>query len=271
MNNMKTKSLAELQTELQNFLLDKTQNASDLTLETPAFSREERLQIYHEAYRLRLIDALRNDYPALEAYIGEENFALVATEFIATNPSQHPSLRWFGEKLPQFLREHPEWKLHIQIAELAKFEWVQMMAFDAADTSLATIDDVRALQPEQWMIMQLEFHSSLERLSCYSNAPKLWNALIKDEAEIQVEISENVQEWLVWREDLQVIYRPLDTAEAWALDNFLLHKTFADTCGGLCEWFAEEQVPMRAAQYLQQWISAQLITKISVQDISLNG
>ena len=134
MNNIKTKSLAELQTALQDFLLDKTQNASDLTLETPAFSREERLQIYHEAYRLRLIDALRNDYPALEAYIGEENFVLVATEFIATNPSHHPSLRWFGKKLPQFLREHSEWKLHIQVAELAEFEWAQMMAFDAADT-----------------------------------------------------------------------------------------------------------------------------------------
>lgn len=263
MSDINIKSLADLQIDLQDFLLDKTQSASDLTLETPAFPRKERLQIYHQAYRLRLIDALRNDYPALESYLGEDDFVVLANEFIATNPSHHPSLRWFGENLPAFLRAHDHWQTHIHIVELAEFEWAQTMAFDAADISLTTLDDVRALQPEQWMTMQLEFHPSLQRLSCYSNAPKLWSSLIKDETEIPIEISDRTQEWLVWREDLQVIYRPLDTTEAWALDNFLQHKNFADTCGGLCEWFVEEQVPMQAAQYLQQWILSGLIAKIN--------
>jgi hypothetical protein len=64
---MSHKTLAELQLALQDFLLGKQVDASELTLETPSFSKRERLQIYHEAYRLRLIDALRNDYLALEA------------------------------------------------------------------------------------------------------------------------------------------------------------------------------------------------------------
>jgi hypothetical protein len=267
MSNVKTKSLAELQTALQDFLLDKTQSASDLTLETPAFSREDRLQIYHEAYKLRLIDALRNDYSALENYIGEDAFVAVTMEFIAANPSHHPSLRWLGEKLPEFLRAHKNWQQQIHIVELAEFEWAQAMAFDAADTSLATLDDVRALQPEQWMTMQIAFHPSLQHLSCYSNAPQLWGALTKDESdnipdEIPVEVSDSSQDWLIWREDLQVVYRPLDASEAWALDNFAQQKNFADVCSGLCEWFAEEQVPMQAAQYLQQWIRSGLVVSI---------
>lgn len=265
MNNMKTKSLAELQMALQDFLLDKTQEAGDLTLETPAFSRRERLKIYHEAYRLRLIDALHNDYPALESYVGEDTFAEMANQFIAVNPSHHPSLRWLGEKLPAFLREHTHWQNHIHIVELAEFEWAQAMAFDAADTPVTTLDAVRTLQPEQWMTMQIEFHPSLERLKCFSNAPTLWSSLIKDETAIAIEISESVQDWLVWRENLQVVYRPLDNAEAWALDNFWQQKNFADVCGGLCEWFAEEQVPMQAAQYLQQWIRSGLVTGIIAQ------
>lgn len=265
MIEIKTKSLADLQTALQDFLLDKTQNASDLTLETAAFSREERLRIYHQAYRLRLVDALRNDYPALESYLGENDFVAIAEEFIAINPSHHPSLRWLGQKLPVFLRAHVHWKKHTHIVELAEFEWAHTMAFDAADIVIATLDDVRALQPEQWMTMRLEFHPSLQRLSCYSNAPTLWNSLIKDETAIAVEIFKESQEWLVWREDLQVIYRPLDTTEAWALDTFLQHKNFADVCGGLCEWFAEEQVPLQAAQYLQQWIRGGLVAEITAE------
>jgi hypothetical protein len=265
MTTLKTKSLADLQTMLQDFLLDKTQTADDLTLETPAFSRHERLQIYHLAYRLRLIDALRSDYPALEFYLGEADFVALANEFVATHPSHHPSLRWFGEKIPTFLRAHSYWQTHIHILELAEFEWAQTMAFDAADISVATLDDVRALHAEQWMTMQIEFHPSLQRLGCYSNAPTLWNSLIKDETAIAVDTSGEAQEWLVWREDLQVVYRPLDNSESWALDNFVQQKNFSEICGGLCEWFVEEQVPMQAAQYLQHWIRGGLVAKIIAQ------
>ena len=267
MNLMKTKSLAELQADLQNFVLDKTQDANDLTLETAAFSKQERLKIYHEAYKLRLIDALRSDYPALESFVGEDAFVVVITEFIAAHPSNHPSLRWLGKKLPEFLRTHVEWQEHIHIVELAEFEWAQAMAFDAADTSLATLDNVRVLQPEQWMTMQIAFHPSLQHLSCYSNAPQLWSELTKDESgntpdETSVYVSDSNQDWLIWREDLQVVYRPIDTPEAWALHTFLQQKNFADVCSGLCEWFAEEQVPMQAAQYLQQWIRSGLVASV---------
>ncbi len=90
----------------------------------------------------------------------------------------------------------------------------------------------------------------------------MWGALIKDKTEISIAVSETTQEWIVWREDLQVIYRPLEIAEAWALDTFLQQKNFSDVCSGLCEWSTEEQVPMQAAQYLQQWIQGGLVVKI---------
>ena len=247
---------------LQDFLLDKPVDASELTLATPAFSQQERLQIYHEAYRLRLIDALRNDYPALEAYIGKDEFIALATEFIAEYPSHHPSLRWLGKALPDFLRNHAHWKEHIEVVELAEFEWQQVMAFDAADTLLATIDELRTLPPEQWMTLTLHLHSSLQLISCYSNAPILWNSLTKDKTAIAIELTQVTQEWLMWRENLHVVYRPIDAAEAWALTAFLAQKNFADVCEGLCEWFAAEQVPMQAAQYLQHWIRGGLVTKI---------
>jgi hypothetical protein len=259
---MSHKTLAELQLALQDFLLDKTVDASALTLETPNFSKQERLQIYHEAYRLRLIDALRNDYPALEAYVGHDEFIALTTEFIAEHPSHHSSLRWLGEKLPDFLRKHAHWQEHIEVVELAEFEWRQVMAFDAADTSLATLDELRTLPPEQWMTLKLELHPSLQLMHCYSNAPTLWNSLTKDKSAVAIELTQEKQAWLMWRENLQVVYRPIDTAEAWALNAFLTQNNFADVCEGLCEWFAADQVPMQAAQYLQHWIRGGLVMAI---------
>lgn len=259
---MSHKTLAELQLALQDFLLGKQVDASELTLETPSFSKRERLQIYHEAYRLRLIDALRNDYPVLEAYVGEDEFITLATEFIAEYPSHNPSLRWLGEKLPNFLSKYVHSKEHIEVVELAEFEWRQVIAFDAADTSLASIDELRTLPPDQWMTLKLELHPSLQLIHCYSNAPTLWNSLTKDKSAISIELTQEKQAWLMWRENLQVVYRPIDTAEAWALNAFLTQKNFADVCDDLCEWFTAEQVPMHAAQYLQHWIRGGLVIKI---------
>lgn len=256
------KSLAELQNALQDFLLDKRQDASDLTLETPAFSRSERLEVYHQAYRLRLIDALRNDYPALEAFVGEDDFVVIANEFIAAYPSHHPSLRWLGEKLAEFLSTHPTWENQIPVAELAEFEWAQTMAFDAADERTSTLKDVRVLAPDAWMTMQLKFHDSVQIVNFYSNAPALWNSLINENSQVELEIMNESNCWLIWRDDLRVVYRALQPTEAWALQAFLEKKNFAEVCEGLCEWFDEEQVPMQAAQYLQQWILGNLITKI---------
>jgi len=260
---MPHKTLAELQLALQDFLLDKPVDVSELTLATPAFSQQERLHIYHQAYRLRLIDALRNDYPALEAYISENEFIALATDFIAKHPSHHPSLRWLGKSLPDFLRNHAHWKEHIEVVELAEFEWQQVMAFDAADSMLATLDELRTLPPKRWMTLKLYLHPSLQLISYYSNAPALWNSLTKDNAAIDIEVGKELQNWLMWRENLQVVYRPIDTAEAWALKAFLTQKNFADVCEGLCGWFAAEQVPTHAAQYLQHWVRGGLVIKIN--------
>lgn len=61
---MPNKTLAKLQLALQDFLLDKPVDASELTVATPVFSQQDRLHICHQAYRLRLIEALRKGYPA---------------------------------------------------------------------------------------------------------------------------------------------------------------------------------------------------------------
>ena len=259
-----SQSLADIQLALQNYLLGKQRDLDSLTLETPQFSREERLFIYHNAYRLRLIDALRNDYPALEMYLGEDDFVQLCGEFIAAHPSQHPSLRWLGEKFPDFLRGHEHYGTQVSVIELAEFEWAQTMVFDAADESAMDMDSLRNLQPEQWMSLELQFQDSVRLLFFETNAPAIWSSLVKENEVLLAE--ERKQAWLVSREDLQVVYRPVEEPEASAINDFLLGKNFADVCGGLCEWFEEEHVPLQAAQYLQRWIHSKLILSIKLSD-----
>lgn len=260
---MSAPTLAELQLAVQEYLLNTSNTAEQLTLETARFPKQERLNIYYQAYRLRLIDALRHDFPALELFLGDDAFIQMASDFIAQHPSHQPSLRWLGSQLPNFLRQHNSWKTTPILADLAAFEWAQTMAFDAADRPPATLDALRKLAPEDWLQLQLQLQPCVQLQAFNSNAPELWQALIKNQSTLAVNELVTTQSWLVWREDYQVIYRPLEAAEAWALAAFASGKTFADICNGLCDWFAEAQVPMQAAQYLQQWILAGLVAGIN--------
>jgi hypothetical protein len=261
---MSVLSLAELQSTLQQYLLNQQGNIDTLTLETAAFTRQQRLAIYYDAYRLRLIDALRNDFPALELNLGADDFAQLIIEYIAEHPSQHASLRWLGEKLPIFLRTHSTWQQHINIVELAEFEWAQIMAFDAEDSTPSTLDNLRNLEHSQWLDLKLQFQPSLQIVSYMSNATAVWYGLIKDTTQIATEFFVENKTWVIWRSELQVLYRALDKPEAWCLQAFANNQTFSNICAGLCEWFPEEQVPLKAAQYLQQWLAGGLIKSLIV-------
>lgn len=260
---MKKLTLAQLQYSLQGYVLNQHNHTDGLTIETAAFSQQQRLSIYHDAYRLRLIDALQNDYPALQLTLGEETFSELMLEYIARHPSQHPSLRWFGEKLPEFLRTHVAWQDRVATCELAMFEWAQIMAFDADNSIPATLDDLRTLPHSHWPSLQLTFQPGLQIINFISNVTSVWNALIKEGVHIDMQVAIEKQAWLIWRMDLQVAYRPLDKMEAWCMQAFLRNENFTKVCESLCEWLPEDQVPIKTVQYLQQWLQSGLIKTIT--------
>jgi hypothetical protein len=264
-------SLSELQSSLQNYLLHQPNNADSITLETENFSKQERLGIYYDAYRLRLLEVLSNDFPALNLKLGDEVFTSLMEEYIERYPSHHPSLRWLGKSLPTFLSDHSIWKNHVNLIELAEFEWIQITAFDAENSSIATLDDLRSLQQTQWMDLKLGFQPALQITQCFSNAPDTWNALIKKQEQINSEISEEATSWITWRNDLQVMYRPLDPIESWCLLTFKNNGNFASVCEGLCQWFPEDQVPLKAAQFLQSWIQNGLVIEIIAGDLGVKN
>jgi len=58
----------------------------------PRIPPEQQLSIYIDGYRLRLIEAIRSDYPALLLYLGESEFDRLALRYIETTPPTHFNL-----------------------------------------------------------------------------------------------------------------------------------------------------------------------------------
>ena len=66
----------------------------------------ERLAIYRDGYRARLVECLADDYPAVRHLLGAEAFEAIAHAYVDKHPSRSPNLNAFGRLMPAFLAAH---------------------------------------------------------------------------------------------------------------------------------------------------------------------
>jgi len=251
--------LAQLQRALQAHVIDgelAIADAIDSSTDIPAATR---LQIYADAYRLRLIDGLQANYPVLAQLLGEETFARMAQEYLAIYPSRHYSVRWFGHRLAEFLSEFADYRDQQWLHELASWEWKIATAFDASDATALTPSHLSAVAPEEWPQLQFTFHPSVQRISLDTNVAAIIKADGNGER-LPVPTKLDVRtEWLIWRQDLTVQYRSLDAAEKSAIDVAINSATFEEICEAIVGHVADEQVPLCAVNFLKQWITDQCL------------
>lgn len=270
---MKSISLFELQRTLQSLLMQPPSSPpvpaqqksnseialADIIVETTAVPRATRFGIYANAYRARFVEALAADYSALKNYLGDDEFERLVHAYIAAHPSHYFSMRYVGQYLGEFLRNTAPYSEHRDLYELALFEWALCDAFDAADNAPLTHDDFRRIDPAAWPALRLQFHPSLQRVMLFGNTPALWSALQAEQQPPAFESAAQARPWLIWRQQLRLLFRPLAELEPLVFDAFCNGADFAEVCEQVCEVLPAEQVPPLVAGLIQQWLQDGLI------------
>jgi hypothetical protein len=209
----------------------------------------ERLEIYARMYCARLIDALGEDYPRVAAILGPEVFGETAHDYVTTNPSTHPSLRWFGRGFAEFLAESGRRGLPGFLPDLARLEWARLDVFDAPEADLLNVESLRHVPPEGWASLKLRLAPAVEILRVAWPVHSIWESDQPD-AEWQSEES-----WLrVWRQGDKVYQARMDVVERTALACVEAGDEFADVCGGLTAVVPSEVAAQTAGALVLRWI-----------------
>jgi hypothetical protein len=212
------------------------------------------LEVYAGMHATRLSDALREDYPRVEAALGEAAFAELARRYLARHPSTHPSLRELGRSLPDFVaaeRRRPPW-----LADLARLEWARVEAFDAADAAPLTLEGLRAVPAEAWPGLRLVPVPSYRRLDSEWAIDTLWAAPRRRARRRPTALR-------VWRDRFEVCHAAITPVERAAL--VLLEQ--GQPFGRLCE-AAEAAAPAEGAArligaILLRWVSDGLVRRVA--------
>lgn len=252
-----------LQADFQSFLLRGDERMLDRVVGNAKASAPRRLAIYYDAYRLRLLEALDSNYPVLHAWMGDDEFEKLGLAYLEIHPSTHFSIRYFGDRLSEYLASAETYRDQPCLGEMAVLEWAMSEAFDAPDSSVMGLDAMASIPPEAWPEMRLALHASVHRLDLRWNVPAIWKAIKEDQAPEEPRAGEWPQPWLVWRQELKIFFRSLSVDEAWAIDAARQDEPFASICEGLVEWIDAQNVALHAAGLLKRWMIDGMIVNIA--------
>jgi hypothetical protein len=220
-----------------------------------ALSADDRIDIYASMYLWRLRDLLADDFPKVAAVLGADGFTDLVRRYLGTYPSTHPSARWVGRRLADFLGEYPLWPSWL--TDLARLEWTRLDAFDAADAEPVRASDLAAVVPGDWPGLAFQPVPSLAVVESRWPIPRAW-ADPPAWSGADVVPDEHPTTVRVWRRGWQVLHVAVDPTEASALGDLRAGATF----GEICERFADRE-PSDAAReaggLLARWVEDGLI------------
>ncbi len=263
-------SLKALQDSFQRHLLSGDNAIVEHIVTTRDTSSTLRLATYRNAYYGRLVEALSADFCAVKAALGEDDFSSLCHDYIDTHPSCHYSLRYFGQRFAEFIRQHDISVQHAYLAELAQLEWLFVDAFDAHDETPAAVSSVADIPGTHWPDIRTHLHSSVHLLHYNWNIVDIWRAVHDQTPPIATTALTQTATCLIWRQDLTTRYRILERSEAIALHAAAQGATFAQICENLAEDTESDsvdfnQIAMQGAALLKTWLEDGLITDITTR------
>lgn len=228
------------------------------------------MRVYEHAYVARQQEIISEQMPALQALLGDEQFAAMTEQYVQDNPPTRRSARWIGEHLPTWLRRHGAWCELPALADMAAFEWALAHAFDAQDEEPIAMDDLASVPPEAWPVLTFVTHPALSLIELGHDVAPFQRAIADEMEPSEAPVALDARTtFAVWRnlESMIVQYRPLEPDESVALKAASTGASFADICEDLAIVHGEE-APLHAAGYLRGWVEAGWMT--DVQAIGIN-
>ena len=220
-------------------------------------SAEARVDIYANMYFYRILDALKEDFPATIAVLGDDNFHNLITGYLLEYPPTEPSLYYCGQYLRKYLRDHQLRESAPYIEDLVALERSSLEVFHGPDAATLAPDSLRGIDPADWPAIKLKLHPAAQILALEWRVSEVLRAIENGRPWEPAERDAN--KVVVWRRDARVYYRDLEGVEAEALEAVARGVTFAEVCDLVAADGGIEDPVVAMNRMLGRWLSDGLL------------
>ena len=251
-------NLQELQTQFQDIVLNAECVGADwVSQSAQGLSSQDRLAIYHNAYRVRLIDVLLDTFEHTATYLGNDWFHQLASVYVQSHHSTHNNIGLYGRAFPRFLAE--QLAGDEEVSELAVMDWKLRRAFDGTDSTVMTHDDLEQLAAGRSGPICLQPVPTLSVSTQHFNTLDIWHAINQDERPPVVQHLHQPVDVLIWRKGHSPHFRSLSKIESSAIACVCSGFTLDAIGAALEEEFPDADIATEFGITLRRWLDDQLL------------
>ena len=196
--------------------------------------KPKRFAVYRNNVVVSLIESVKAGFPAVHCLLGDENFTLVARNYIAQSPPSSPMMQNYGETFPHFLSAFPPLAESRFLADVAQLERNWLESYHAIDAEVLKPEDLAGLEPEQTLELRFAVHPAAKLLRSPYPVYDLFAAReeFPDMDAIDFDAGQSV---LTTRGYLQVAVTHLDVATATFIESLMNKQSLAEAIGAAME------------------------------------
>lgn len=169
-----------------------------------------RFAVYRNNVMASLIDALADNYPLLQAQVGEDFFRAMAAEFVRQSPPSSPILAYYGENLASWIAAFPPLADWPWLADLASLEFSFIISLHAADSQPDKEINTDAFDPQTaGLILDTSLNVVCSSYAIY----KIWNAHKTDIPLSGIDPCQ-AESVMLFRQDNYVVVRAISSGQA---------------------------------------------------------
>lgn len=217
------------------------------------FAAADQLAVYINGYRARLLEVVREDYPALRHYLGDAAFDALLERFVEETPSTHFNIGRYALQLPAFVKGALPADAAAQ--DICRLETALAQLADAPETPPLDAADIAHLTPEDLMAARLLPRAALQLMSFDCDASAYYGAVMREEAPQAVAATPTYL--AVFRHDDAMWRAELDADE-----HGFLQKLFAGHSIGAALSDMDEDAAAKLSAWFSRWMHQHFLTRI---------
>lgn len=137
-----------------------------------------RFAVYRNNVIVSLVDALADSFAVTRELVGEEFFRAMARLFVHAQPPKSPRLTFYGAEFPGFIENFPPAAGLPYLADVARLEYLRVVAYHAADTAPVSSAEIAAALADESSLpaLVMSLHPSVAVLPSAAAVVSLWAA-----------------------------------------------------------------------------------------------
>jgi hypothetical protein len=165
---------------------------------------DKRYNVHRNNVVASLIEVLGARYPVVRRLVGDEFFQGMARLYVDAVPPRSPVLAEFGGGLADFLATFEPARHLVYLADVARLEWLQHVAYHAADARPVGPGDLATVAAASVPRLRFTLHPSLGVVASPYPIVSIWETNRQDEVVKQIRLDQGAEIALVVRPALEV-------------------------------------------------------------------